>query len=323
MQNPLNFDEININNIVYKNIDESGNNKIIFLKYKEEKTLKNFVIQVPKFKCEIKNDIVTLLNCKNNGDYSVNSKKNNFLYFIEKIEKKIEEDIIVYKDIWFNHVKKINKIKFQKSIVDNFPLKIINNKEFQTKIMINNTLTQIHENVTCDCKILLELYAIWINNYNIGIIFRPIIISIIYPEINNYNYRLLDDNDTHHSVCETTSDSNLEVYEEFSDNEVEIFKVDQQSEDGYVYNDSDNTSCDDANKEPDKESNNTSHNEDDNESDYASEDAIEDAIEDDAIEDAIDDNNDSDDDDDLLNDLLNDSDNELASKPLIFGDFHI
>jgi len=48
MQNPLNFNEINMNNIVYKNIDDSNNNKIIFLKYKEENILKNFIIKIKK-----------------------------------------------------------------------------------------------------------------------------------------------------------------------------------------------------------------------------------------------------------------------------------
>ena len=165
MQNPLNFNEINMNNIVYKNIDDSNNNKIIFLKYKEENVLKNFLIQIPKCECSIENNIITLLTLKK----SISS-------FIDNVEEKIQNDINIYKNVWFDHIKKKNKIKFQKSIVDNLQLKIINNNNFQTKIMINNTLINIFDknNFIFDnpthCKILLELYAIWINNYNIGII---------------------------------------------------------------------------------------------------------------------------------------------------------
>jgi hypothetical protein len=254
MQNPLNFNEIDINNIVYKNIDASDNNKIIFLKYKEENILKNFVVQVPKYECKIDNNIITLLTLEES------SKQNKFINFIDSVEKKIQNDINIYKNIWFDHIKKINKIKFQKSIVDNFQLKIIKNNDFETKVMINNTLINLSENnitqLGIKSKILLELYAVWINNYNMGIIFRPIIISLIYPEINNYNYQLIDDSET---------------YEPFSDDEDinNLFRENKMSSLSHILNEEsdDNRESEDNNEDNNEESedNNEDNNGDNNE----------------------------------------------------------
>jgi hypothetical protein len=244
MQNPLNFNEIDINNIVYKNIDASANNKIIFLKYKEENILKNFVVQVPKYECKIDNNIITLLTLEES------SKQNKFINFIDSVEKKIQNDINIYKNVWFDHIKKINKIKFQKSIVDNFQLKIIKNNDFKTKVMINNTLINLSENnitqLGIKSKILLELYAVWINNYNMGIIFRPIIISLIYPEINNYNYQLIDDSET---------------YEPFSDDEDinNLFRENKMSSLSHILNEEFEHELEDDNEDDNEES------EDDNE----------------------------------------------------------
>lgn len=204
-QNPYKISDINVEKIFYKNIKESNNKKIIFIKYKEE-LLKNMVFQLPTL-----NNIFNLDN--NEIDITIDSeyeeKTNKIIDFFNLIDSKIVNDAKKNSNLWFDHIEDKSKINYHHILRnkndDNFSLKlkIIDSKDFKTDLILNNDeedkiqLEKLPHGG--NIKLVLECYAIWIHGNNFGLILRPIIISFIMDIENDYNYKILDDSESEDS----------------------------------------------------------------------------------------------------------------------------
>ena len=213
---PLKINNINLDNITYTKCRNLNSKKIIFIKYNDNNNVKNFVFQTP-----------TLLNiCKpitNNNlselEISLEGKNNNnisnFVLFLENLENKIKLDATQNAYNWFNLDN--NTINFQKIIRENnvIKLKLLKNNEFETLLQLNNEKKININNIPEDswCKILLECYAIWINNNNeFGIFLRPIIISFTLKEKSIYKYNFIEESDSENDnniIPDTDVNNNL------------------------------------------------------------------------------------------------------------------
>lgn len=198
---PLKIDDIDLNELTYSKVKENNNKKIINLKYSNN----NFVFQTPTL-TNINSAIIY-------DDYAeldislIGKKKNNivsFTNFLSDLESKIKDDSKIYASRWFNLNSQHETINFQKIIRDNNTLKIklIKNDDFETITQLNNNdvipFNNIPENSWC--KIILQCYAIWINNNNdFGIFFRPILISFTEKIKKVYNYNFIEDSDDNNS----------------------------------------------------------------------------------------------------------------------------
>lgn len=206
-QNPYKISDINVEKIFYRNIKESNNKKIIFIKYKED-ILKNMVFQLPTL-----NNNFNLNN--NEIDITIDSeyedKTHKIIDFFNIIDSKIVNDAKKNSLVWFDHIEDKSKINYHHIIRNkkeniysySLKLKIIDSKDFKTNLILNNdeeSKVQL-ENLPNEgnLKLILECYAIWVHGNNFGLILRPIIISFIIDIENDYNYKILDDSDSDES----------------------------------------------------------------------------------------------------------------------------
>jgi hypothetical protein len=110
---------------------------------------------------------------------------------------------------WFDLNEENESINFQKLIremdgLDSgiLKLKLIRNNDFETELINNVNGKKIKlslDEVPCDCwcKMLLEVYAIWINtNNDFGIFLRPVLIVFTPTEKKQYNYKMIEDSDS-------------------------------------------------------------------------------------------------------------------------------
>lgn len=225
-QEPLRISYVDFNNIVYPKSRTSTNKKIILIKYNEKEKLKNFVFQTPTLlnlsKSEYKNgysEIEIALKGKEK------QKVNKFISFLNDLEDKIKKDAQSNASNWFNIDNQNQTINFQKIIrdSDNFlngtiKIKIIKNNDFETIVQMNNNKRTSLDKVPEDswCKMILEVYAIWINSNNdFGLFFRPVLISFTPREKQVYNYTFVDDseddanNDHEFDIPETETNNNI------------------------------------------------------------------------------------------------------------------
>lgn len=201
---PLLLSNINLSNIVYTEIKENNDKKLIFIKYKvdQSQTRKNkFVFQLPTL---INNVTV---NDKSELDFPIKcenlTKKNIIIDFFNKLDNQIINDC-KNNPAWF----KKDFLSYQKCLCEDNILKLnlIKCNNFETTISINDEekieIDEIPKNG--NCRIILECYAIWINKNSFGLLLRPI--SISFKIENLYNYKFLED-----SICsdsESVSDNN-------------------------------------------------------------------------------------------------------------------
>jgi len=197
VQSPFKVSEIQVDNIIYKNIKESTNRKIIFIKYKDNKKYKNLVFQLPTLinnsSIESK-DIEIILECKDN------KKKDKLINFLNELDKKIIKDAKVNASVWFDHIEDKTSVNYN-HIIRNFQdnesikFKILNEKEFKTNLFIDDDIKIDIDDIPTDgeLKCILELYAIWINGNNFGPILRPVILSFLPEPDTEYNYKILNE----------------------------------------------------------------------------------------------------------------------------------
>jgi hypothetical protein len=208
-QNPFKILDISIDKVFYKNVKESNNKKIIFIKYKEE-LLKNMVFQLPTIKNNfiLENNEIDITIDTENID-----KTQKIVDFFNLIDDKIVKDAKKNSKTWFDHIDDKSKINYHHILrnknddSNSLKLKIIDSKDFKTNLILNN---DEYDKVFLDnlpnqgnLKLVLEFYAIWINDNNFGIILRPVIISFIMNIENYYNYKILDDSESDISLDET------------------------------------------------------------------------------------------------------------------------
>ena len=220
---PLKFSEINFDNIIYSKIKSNKNKTVIFLKYKNNNNINNFVIQSPSL---FSNNSV--IKCSNYSylDVPLLGKKtnqvNNFIDFLEKLDEKVIYDAKLNSNSWFKefdvddnvNFQKIIRISENKNIKGELRLKIINNSEFKTILKLNNKKI-ISENeipINNFCKVILEIQAIWINKNGFGLFFRPILISFYPLENFNLQYKLIESDEEIDNIIDT-DESNDTIFE--------------------------------------------------------------------------------------------------------------
>ena len=203
---PFKIEEINFDNLIYKDIKSNSRKTVVFLKYKKKNTLKNFVIQTPSFlninKAETSNGKHYDLDIPLYGKRD--DKVKEFVNFLKKLDEKIIFDAKINSSAWFNNFDITEEINYQEIIrkSDNkkfnngiFRVKIIKNDDFNTMLQINNQAKINPDSIPVNSwvKMIIEVQAIWINKNGFGLFLKPILISFNPIEIKKY--RFIDDSE--------------------------------------------------------------------------------------------------------------------------------
>ena len=221
-QDPLKISSVDFSKMVYPKQKQTQNKKIILIKLNEKNRLKNFVFQTP-----------TLLNINKpeyaNGYAEIElafigkeqKKVDRFIKFLNELESKLKSDAIYNASSWFNLTGDNDTINFQKIVRESseykdgtIKLKILKNSDFETMLQLDNSkkikLQDIPENSWC--KMILEVYAVWINSNNdFGIFLRPVLISFSARE-ELYNYRFVEsDEEQEDDIPDTEVNNNVFV----------------------------------------------------------------------------------------------------------------
>jgi len=219
-QEPYRLSNICISNIVYTNMKQTDKKKIILIKYQDKNKLRNLVFQTPTL-LNISEPKLFLKDNMGYGEIEValynsdNNKVNKLLNFFKELSCKINNDAKENTE-WFNNNL---PTQFQKIVrkSDTFrngiiKLKLLKNSNFETIIQKSNKqkikIDALSENTLI--KMLLEVYAVWINNNNdFGIFLRPILVSC---NKDNYNYNFIpesDDEDEEDEIPDTEINNNI------------------------------------------------------------------------------------------------------------------
>ena len=227
---PFKIDNIDLTNIKYTNVKSNEKKTIVYIKYEDNNKLTNLVFQSP-----------TLLNINEaiskNNFYELdipltgkdNDKVNEFCSFLSELDNKILNDAKRH-STWFNNFIKNNKIKYQKTtrISDNklfkngmVRIKIVKSSDFETLLQINNKERISEDEIPTDSwvKMILEVYAIWINDSGFGLFIRPVLISFKPKNSIDYNYKLVDDSDEMDDVIHTVNDNSIFIKADLSTSE--------------------------------------------------------------------------------------------------------
>lgn len=202
---PYKIDDINFDNVRYVDKKETPDRTIIYTKYEDNKKLSNFVIQTPSLR-----NVNDVINRRGVNELEIplvgqnNIKTNKFIGFLNNLDKQITSDAKINSD-WFNNFYNGNVIRYQKTIRDSdeynngmIKIKIINNDNFETILQINNKDTINVEDIKKDSwvKMILEVYAIWINKNGFGVFLRPVLVSFKPFDKVEYNYKFIDDDES-------------------------------------------------------------------------------------------------------------------------------
>ena len=188
---PYKINEIKLTNMCYTNMKSNTKKTIQYIKYNDDSKVKNFIFQTP-----------TLLNLVTELDIPLSGKSFNKINKFEKLLNDLDTKII--KDStsnpkWFTAFHHIKEMKYHKILRDHngkdiLRLKILKTNDFETKILLNNNKIKNNEIPKNSwIKILLEIYAIWINETGFGLFIRPILIDIKTIQHNIYNYKIIED----------------------------------------------------------------------------------------------------------------------------------
>ena len=202
-QEPYRLSNICLENIVYTNVKQTDKKKIILIKYQDKTKLRNLVFQTPTL-LNINEPKLFLKDNMGYGEIEValyntdNNKINKLLNFFKSLSSKINDDAVNNID-WFNndlplHFQKIVRKSdtFKNGILK---LKLLKSSNFETIIQKNNKQKIKMESLSGNTliKMLLEVYAVWINtNNDFGVFLRPILVSC---NKDNYNYKFIPDSD--------------------------------------------------------------------------------------------------------------------------------
>lgn len=196
---PFKISDINLENLVYKEVKSNTNKTVVFLKYKKKNSLKNLVIQTPTF-LNINNPVKN----KNYWDLDVplhgkkTEKVDSFIKFLRDLDNKIVYDARINSVDWFKNfdTEEINYQQIIRTADDSrfsngmIRLKILKNNDFQTILQIDNKepidINDIPQNSWI--KMIIEIQAIWINKNGFGLFLKPILISFNPIQIKKYKF---------------------------------------------------------------------------------------------------------------------------------------
>jgi hypothetical protein len=218
---PYRISQIDLDNIRYTRIKSNDRKKVIYLKYQDKKKLKNLVFQTP-----------TLLNINNPIDnrnyYELDIplkgqntyKENKLINFLDSLDKKILYDAKMNSHKWFDIVNEgtVNYQKIIRNSIDEkyengmIRIKILRTQDFETILQINNKERITPDNIPQNSwvKMILECYAIWVNQNGFGLFMRPILVSFKPKEIVNYNYNFIDESDNENDELDNIIDTAAE-----------------------------------------------------------------------------------------------------------------
>lgn len=213
---PFKIEDIDFDNIVYKNIKSNTKKTVVFLKYKKKNILKNLVIQTPTFF----NINSAISNNTNHYDLDIplhgkkSDKINKFINFLKELDKKVILDAKINSSAWFSQVE-TDEMNYQETIRTSddarfsngmIRVKIINNDDFKTSLQLNNQTNITAEDIPINSwvKMILEIQAIWINKNGFGLFVKPMLISFIPIEIKKYKF-LEDSEDEIDDVIDDTN----------------------------------------------------------------------------------------------------------------------
>lgn len=196
---PFKISDINLENLVYKEVKSNSKKTVVFLKYKKKNSLKNLVVQSPTF-LNINNPVKN----KNYWDLDVpllgkkTDKVNNFVKFLKDLDNKIVYDARINSAKWFENFEtdEINYQQIIRTAEDSrfsngmIRLKILKNNDFETMLQINNKESIDVNNIPQNSwiKMIIEIQAIWINKNGFGLFLKPILISFTPIEIKRYKF---------------------------------------------------------------------------------------------------------------------------------------
>ena len=220
---PYRINNINIDNICYTDIKSNKTKTIIYIKYNDKDRLKNLVFQSPSL-LNI-NDVVNKNNI-NELDIPLygkcDSKVQVLIDFFNNLDRKILTDA-KRNTKWFDNFIKSNTIKYQSIIRDcneskysngMIRMKILKSDDFETLLQMNNkdkiSIDKIQKNSWV--KMILEIYAIWVNENGFGLFIRPILMSFKLKNQLEYNYKLIDDSDEIDDVIHTVNDNDNSIF---------------------------------------------------------------------------------------------------------------
>ena len=218
---PYRISQIDLDNIRYTQIKSNNRKKVIYLKYQDKKKLKNLVFQTP-----------TLLNINSpidNGNYyeldiplvgQNTFKQNKLIKFLESLDKKILYDAKMNSHKWFDIIDD-GTVSYQKIIRESdesrynngmIRIKILKTPDFETLLQINNKDKISVNEIPQDSwvKMILECYAIWVNQNGFGLFIRPVLVSFKPKEIVNYNYDFIEsdnENDELDDIIDTAEEN--------------------------------------------------------------------------------------------------------------------
>ena len=220
---PYRVSNIKMDNICYTDVKSNSKKTIIYIKYHERDKLKNIVFQTPTLlninKAVKKNDIYEL-------DIPLYGKCNNkvqtLINFFNSLDDKIVKDAKINTK-WFNNFIRNNTIKYQKIVRScedvEYPngmirVKILQTSDFETLIQMNNKNKLNVEDIPTNSwvKMILEVYAIWINENGFGLFVRPILISFQIKDQLDYNYKLMEDSDEIDNIIHTTNEIDNSIF---------------------------------------------------------------------------------------------------------------
>tara|TARA_B100000900_G_C20493472_1_gene680581 strand:+ start:192 stop:923 length:732 start_codon:yes stop_codon:yes gene_type:complete len=195
----LDMDKMSIDNIIYDEKKVKNNKIVIPIKYKEKNKITSLIVQTPTFR-----NIKILKTKKNNYELYIPliGKKqkniNDFIDFIEKLEKKIIYDAQINSSSWFTEEKNI-KLSYLKTINKRLPndlelstnsiniidkskgyfkIKIYNNTDNRTILQYDKKNIKLEE-IPNDgwIKMILNFSCVIVSNNNFHIKLKPVIIS--------------------------------------------------------------------------------------------------------------------------------------------------
>lgn len=226
-KSPFRLDEIKFENIRYTKVKHLSDKTIIYTQYEHKNKLSNFVIQSP-----------SLLNInlpeKSGSSYNLDiplkgqndNKTNLFIGFLNNLDRTIINDA-KNNSSWFDNFIINDNMTFHKTIRDSddykngmFRAKIVKTNDFESLIQINNTDKIKVSNIPKDSyvKMILEVYAIWVNSSGFGIFIRPVLISFKPIVKQVYNYKLLDDSSEEEDDVVNTEISNIFISQQDANN---------------------------------------------------------------------------------------------------------
>ena len=217
---PYRISDIDLNKIIYTDIKEGRNKKVIYLKYDNELN-EHLSFQTTS--------LTNLENLKKkDGFYELdiplfgenNQKVTQLNDFLKSLDKKIINDARKNSKKWFNGMKNITyksvirssnnkskeyangvlRIKITENL-NNSPILIDGNGE-------NINIKDINSNSSI--KMILECYAIWITNNGFGLYLKPVLMSFTEKtKIIKYEYQLLDDSEEDNEPIEDVMDTEV------------------------------------------------------------------------------------------------------------------